>query len=73
MTFFLQRRVVPKERALSKEGVPAAPTTALSHGKQSYAYNGPLLFVIPSEAEESAVRPSGAPLLSAHHFHQIIH
>ena len=36
--------------------------------QQSYAYNDPLLFVIESEAEESAVRHSGAPNLPFHNY-----
>jgi hypothetical protein len=70
-----QRRVVPKERASSKEGVPRRPNNRAILWQQSYAYNDPLLFVIPpaparrgSEAdlsrravEETAVRHSGVP------------
>src|ERR1700751_1970213 len=73
-----QRRVVPKERALSKEGVRT--NNRAIPWQQFYAYNNPLLFVIPpapacrgSEAdlsrravEESAVRHSGAPNLSVY-------
>src|ERR1700751_4912854 len=68
-----KRRVRPKERALSKEGVRT--NNRAIPWQQSYAYNNPLLFVIPpapgcrgSEAdlsrravEESAVRHSGVP------------
>jgi hypothetical protein len=72
VTFFPpQRRVVPKERALSKEGV--RPNNRAILRQQSYAYNDPFLFVIPSEAdlsrravEESAVRHSGAPDLQVY-------
>jgi hypothetical protein len=48
------------EGALSKEASPPPNNRAIPW-QQSYAYNDPLLFVIPSEAEESAVRHSGAP------------
>jgi hypothetical protein len=46
-------RTAPKG-ALSKEGV--RPNNRAIPWQQSYAYNHPFLFVIPSEAEESAVR-----------------
>src|SRR6201987_1997940 len=75
-----QRRVVPKERALSKEGVRT--NNRAIPWQQFYAYNNPLLFVIPpapacrgSEAdlsrravEESAVRHSGAPDLPDYNY-----
>src|SRR5579863_1086493 len=46
----------------------SAPTTALSRGNSPTLYNDPLLFVIPSEAEESAVRHSGAPDLQVYNY-----
>ena len=57
---------MPKERALSKEGVRT--NNRAIPWQQSYAYNDPLLFVIPSEAEESAVRHSGAPDLPVYNY-----
>src|SRR5579859_5037946 len=55
-----------KERALSNEGVRT--NNRAIPWQQSYAYNHPLLFVIPSEAEESAVRHSGAPDLPVYNY-----
>jgi hypothetical protein len=66
VTFPPQRRVMPKERALSKEGVRT--NNRAIPWQPSYAYNDPLLFVIPSEAEESAVRHSGAPDLPVYDY-----
>ena len=47
-----KERVVVKERAVAKG---PAPTTTLSFGNGPLPYNHPLLFVIPSVAEGSAV------------------
>ena len=47
---------------------PRRPNNRAIPWQQSYAYNDPLLFVIPSEAEESAVRLSGAPDLPVYNY-----
>src|ERR1700741_4495775 len=57
---------MPNEQALSKEGVRT--NNRAIPWQPSYAYNDPLLFVIPSEAEESAVRHSGAPDLPVYNY-----
>ena len=54
---------------MSKEGrVPRRPNNRAIPWQQSFAYNDPLLFVIPSEAEDSAVRHSGAPNLPVYNY-----
>ena len=58
--------MVLKEQALSKEGVRT--NNRAIPWQQCYAYHGPLLFVIPSEGEESAVRHSGAPDLPVYNY-----
>jgi hypothetical protein len=51
------------------EKASSPPSTAFSLGNGPILFNDPLLFVIPSEAEGSAVRRSGAPNLSLYdHF-----
>jgi hypothetical protein len=44
----------------------------LSLGNCPFPFNNPLLFVIPSEAEGSAVRHSGTPNLAFYHFPFVI-
>ena len=44
-------------------------TSAVSLGNGPFPYNDPLLFVIPSEAEESAVRHSDAPNLPVYNYY----
>src|SRR5579859_7816540 len=61
-----QRQVVPKGRCQRKAS--RRPNNRAIPWQQSYAYNHPLLFVIPSEAEESAVRHSGAPNLQVYNY-----
>src|ERR1700751_4360676 len=66
-----QKRVVPKERALSKEGVRTNDRAI--PWQQSYAYNDPLLFVIPSEAEGICCAPFGCPVFTGLHLPSLCH
>jgi hypothetical protein len=71
---FAQKRSLSLEKAVvDGEGVPAVPTTAFTLDNGPLPFNNPLLFVIPSEAEGSAVRHSGALNLPFHnHFPFVI-
>jgi hypothetical protein len=88
VTFFCHTKTDgAEERALSKEGVPRCPNNRAVLWQQSYAYNDPLLFVIPPApacrgsaadlsrraVEESAVRHSGAPNLPVYNYLSLCH
>jgi hypothetical protein len=65
VTFLLSQKMIAVDGRCGgrRKRRPAALNKALSLGNGPFPFNNPLLFVIPSEAEGSAVRHSGAPNL----------